>query len=92
VGSFNLDPRSLYINTELGMVVESGDIAEAMASSGLESLETVAYRLQLNPRGRLNWRYNSSGQTLIARTEPDTSLWRRILTRLMGLLPIEGQM
>jgi putative cardiolipin synthase len=92
VGSFNLDPRSLYINTELGMVVESGDIAEAMASSGLESLETVAYRLQLNPRGRLNWRYNSRGQTLIARTEPDTSLWRRILTRLMGLLPIEGQM
>jgi putative cardiolipin synthase len=92
VGSFNLDPRSLYINTELGMVVESGDIAEAMASSGLESLETVAYRLQLNPRGRLNWRYNSRGQTLLARTEPDTSLWRRMLTRLMGLLPIEGQM
>ena len=92
VGSFNLDPRSLYINTELGMVVESGEIAEAMASSGLESLQTVAYRLQLNQRGRLNWHYNSRGQTLVARTEPDTSLWRRMLTRLMGLLPIEEQM
>jgi putative cardiolipin synthase len=45
VGSFNLDPRSLYINTELGMVVESGEVAEAMASSGLESLRTVAYRV-----------------------------------------------
>jgi putative cardiolipin synthase len=92
VGSFNLDPRSLYINTELGMVVESGDIAGAMASSGLESLGAVAYRLQLNRRGRLNWHYNSQGEILVARTEPDTSLWRRILTRLMGLLPIEEQM
>jgi cardiolipin synthase C len=92
VGSFNLDPRSLYINTELGMIVESVEIADAMASSGLESLETVAYRLQLNRRGRLNWHYSSRGQSLAARTEPDTSLWRRILTRLMGLLPIEEQM
>ncbi len=92
VGSFNLDPRSLYINTELGMVVESGEIGEAMASSGLESLQTVAYRLQLSQRGRLNWHYRSAGQDLVARKEPDTSLWRRILTRLMGLLPIEEQM
>ncbi len=92
VGSFNLDPRSLYINTELGMLVESDEIARAMAASGLESLKTVAYRLQLNRRGRLNWHYRSGGQDLVATTEPDTSFWRRLLTRLMGLLPIEGQM
>jgi len=92
VGSFNLDPRSLYINTELGMVVESGEIAEAMASSGLESLQRVAYRLQLNSRGRINWHYVSDGREQVAWTEPDTSFWRRLLTRLMGLLPIEGQM
>jgi putative cardiolipin synthase len=92
VGSFNLDPRSLYINTELGMVVESSEIAQAMASSGLESLKTVAYRLQLNDRGRLNWHFSSNGKEALVRTEPDTSLWRRILTRLMGLLPIEGQL
>ena len=92
VGSFNLDPRSLYINTELGMVVESDEIARAMAASGLESLKNVAYRLQLTRRGRLNWHYRSGGQDLVATTEPDTSFWRRLLTRLMGLLPIEGQM
>ncbi|NCF23063.1 MAG: phospholipase D family protein [Gammaproteobacteria bacterium] len=92
VGSFNLDPRSLYINTELGMIVESDEIGEAMASSGLESLKTVAYRLQLNQRGRLNWHYGSGGHDVVAGKEPDTSLWRRLLTRLMGLLPIEEQM
>ena len=92
VGSFNLDPRSLYINTELGMVVESAEIAEAMAASGLESLRTAAYRLRLSPAGRLNWHYRSNGRELVARKEPDTSFWRRLLTRLMGLLPIESQM
>jgi cardiolipin synthase C len=92
VGSFNLDPRSLYINTELGMVVESREIAQAMASSGLESLQMAAYRLKLTRRGRLNWHYKSDGRDLVAAREPDTSFWRRLMTRLMGLLPIEGQM
>jgi hypothetical protein len=63
-----------------------------MAASGLESLQTMAYRLQLNGRGRINWHYVSNGLELVARTEPDTRFWRRLLTRLMGLLPIEGQM
>jgi len=92
VGSFNLDPRSLYINTELGMVVESPQIAGSMASSGLASLHSSAYRLDLSARGRLTWLYQSDGETRTAVTEPDTSFWRRLLTRIMGLLPIEGQM
>ena len=92
VGTFNLDPRSLYINTELGVVVESRQMAGSMASAGLESLRFAAYRLRVNQRGRLNWHYASDGEERIASKEPDTSLWRRFLTRLMGLLPIEGQM
>jgi putative cardiolipin synthase len=92
VGSFNLDPRSLYINTELGVVVESPQMSARMASAGLESLQLAAYQLKLNSRGRLNWHYASRGQSLIATREPDTSLWRRFLTRLLGWLPIEEQM
>jgi len=92
VGSFNLDPRSLYINTELGVVVESPQMAASMASAGLEALQLSAYQLKLNSNGRLNWHFTSRGQSLIATREPDTSLWRRFLTRLMGWLPIEGQM
>lgn len=92
VGSFNLDPRSLYINTELGVVVESPQMAASMASAGLQALRLTAYQLKLNGKGRLNWHYTSRGQGRIATREPDTSLWRRFLTRLMGWLPIEGQM
>jgi putative cardiolipin synthase len=52
----------------------------------------AAYRLKLTRRGRLNWHYKSDGRDLVAAREPDTSFWRRLMTRLMGLLPIEGQM
>ena len=92
VGTFNLDPRSLFINTELGIVVDSPQMAESMAAAGLESLRFAAYRLRLNRRGRLHWHYTTRGEERIANKEPDTSVWRRLLTRLMGLLPIEGQM
>jgi putative cardiolipin synthase len=92
VGSFNLDPRSLYINTELGMIVESDELAGNLAAAGIESLKVSAYALQLGRRGRLQWSYWQAGREQIATKEPHTSFWRRLLTRLMGLLPIEGQM
>ena len=92
VGSFNLDPRSLYINTELGIIVRSPEMSGSVASAGLDSLEVAAYRLRLNRRGRIDWYYRKRGEERVARKEPDTSIWRRLLTRLMGLLPIEGQM
>jgi len=92
VGSFNLDPRSLYINTEMGMMVESPEMASTMMSSGLESLLAAAYQLRLNSKGRLSWHFKSYNRSHIATTEPETGFWRRFRTRLMGLLPIEGQM
>jgi len=92
VGSFNLDPRSLYINTEMGMVVEGPEMATTMASSGLDSLQSSAYQLQLNHKGRLTWHHMRDGHDRELTTEPDTGFWRRLRTRLMSLLPIEGQM
>ena len=92
VGSFNLDPRSFYINTEMGMVVEAPEMASSMAVSGLESFQSSAYRLGLNQRGRLTWHQAGDGKGRVLTTEPETGFWRRFRTRLMGLLPIERQM
>ena len=92
VGSFNLDPRSFYINTEMGMVVDGPQLADSLASTGLASLQTTAYRLRLNPRGRIVWQFADDGSKRVVATEPHTSVWRRFRTWLMGLLPIESQM
>lgn len=92
VGSFNLDPRSLYLNTEMGMAVDSPILAGRMANSILESLPDFAYKLGLSDKGKLHWLLQSAGVEEVITTEPQTSLWRRFLTRLMSLLPIEGQL
>ena len=92
VGSFNLDPRSLYLNTEMGMEVESDDLAESMATSILDSLPDFAYKLRLSRKNRLQWLLQTAGVEEIITTEPQTSLWRRFTTKLLSLLPIEEQM
>ncbi len=92
VGSFNLDPRSLYLNTEMGVNVESEVLAGMMADDIVDALEKTTYRLRLRDNRRLQWVYLADGVEMHANKEPHTSLWRRIRTRLMGYLPIEGQM
>lgn len=92
VGSFNLDPRSLYLNTEMGMVVDSGELAGSMAASILDSLPNIAYRLQLSEKRRLQWLLKAASGDEVITTEPQTTWWRRFKTRLMSFLPIESQM
>ena len=92
VGSFNLDPRSLYLNTEMGMEVESEALAGSMATSILDSLPDSAYKLRLSRKNKLQWLLQTAGVEEVITTEPQTSLWRRFLTKLMSLLPIEEQM
>jgi len=92
VGSFNLDPRSLYLNTEMGMAVTSPILAGTMAASILDILPDFAYKLRLSSKGKLQWLLQTAGVEEVITTEPQTSLWRRFLTKLMSLLPIEGQM
>ncbi len=92
VGSFNLDPRSLYINTEMGIVVESANLGSLMAQSIVDSLPESAYRLYLGRSGGLRWSYRCGHDEHVMKTEPETAVLRRLATRLMSLLPIEGQM
>jgi len=92
VGSFNLDPRSLYLNTEMGMAVKSDELAGSMARSIHDSLPDIAYELQLSERGRLQWLLQAAGGQEVITTEPQTTWWRRFKTKLLSFLPIEGQM
>ena len=92
VGSFNIDPRSVYLNTELGLAVDSFDLAVDLANSILDTLPEYAYKLSLSEKGKLQWLLQTSGVDEVITTEPQTGLWRRFLTKLMSLLPIEEQM
>ena len=92
VGSFNLDPRSASINTEMGLLFESPQAAAGLRAA-LEAQMTpeVSYRLGLR-HGRLVWTEWRDGEALEHRREPDAPLRRRLPARLIAWLPIESQL
>lgn len=47
VGSMNLDPRSINLNTEIGVLIYSKNLAEYTSQAFLEALPTHAWRLDI---------------------------------------------
>jgi len=92
VGSLNVDPRSIDLNTELGLVIDSAELAEGL-HGGIEELLTPpnSWRLSLE-EGALVWNGLRDGEAVRLETEPDTSAWERFQVYLLGFLPIEGQL
>ena len=88
VGSFNLDPRSAELNTEMGLLIDSPALArslpQALAVTGPES----AYALSLDG-GTLRWTTLENGQRTVFDREPHASLRRRVVVRILSWLPIE---
>jgi putative cardiolipin synthase len=89
VGSANLDPRSLRINTEMGLLVRS----ERFNRSVREALEgdfsaANAWRLELQVDGSVNW--IADDQRLAS--QPAASFMQRLEDWFFSHLPIEGEM
>ncbi|AOY90310.1 hypothetical protein BKP64_15150 [Marinobacter salinus] len=89
VGSFNFDPRSAHINTELGFLIKSPELAEALESGFAEQVRFTAYEVVLNSDGDLRWLEFTGTETIRHRHEPDTGLLKRTLVFLLSLLPVE---
>ena len=47
IGSLNLDPRAVTHNTEIGVMLESTEIATGMSDRFDQNIEQVAFRLEL---------------------------------------------
>lgn len=87
VGSMNMDPRSIYENTELGVVVDSPKLSRNITSWFDLNLKGVAYELSLAEDGSLVWQDMESGER--QRTEPNTHLFGRMVQKFLGWLPVE---
>lgn len=89
VGSMNLDPRSALLNTELGLLVDSPELARQLLTVvGLQMHPRNSFRLELEPvpggASRLTWVGEEKGAPVRLTTEPKSSWWRRTSTRVMG--------
>ena len=90
VGSFNFDPRSARLNTEIGFVIDSPTLAGQLDDAFNQRIPASAYQVQLGQDGRLFWSEQRDGQTVLHDTEPGATLWQRFCVWLLSLLPIDS--
>ncbi|UNU73196.1 phospholipase D family protein [Moraxella nasovis] len=90
IGSYNIDPRSANINTELGVVIDDESLATQL-HQGLDSQDMlhIAYKLSLNPNGKIIWQTIEDGKIVTYDTEPNTTKKDRAITYTLSLLPID---
>ena len=89
IGSLNFDPRSARLNTEMGIVLDSPEIAADMRQELRQMAPEYAYKVILDPKGRrLRWQ-DPDRPGEILKNEPDAGLWKRLFSNILSLFPIE---
>ena len=89
VGSFNLDPRSRDLNTEMGLVIESPALAAELDRRLTQSMPAQAYHVRLEADGRLVWLEQTEHGVIRYETEPGAGFWKRVEVRILSWLPID---
>jgi putative cardiolipin synthase len=93
VGSMNLDPRSAFLNTEMGILADSPELAEQLLQQfDFSTSPELSYRVRLEPDGELVWYDRGGGHDRRWQHEPDASFLRRAGVTLQRLLPIDSQL
>jgi putative cardiolipin synthase len=97
VGSWNYDQRSLRINTEIGLLIDSSDLASQVANRFAEMTRPQeAYRVVLKPnahgRPSLAWDTEFNHQPAELRHEPSRGWWQRVRVHLLALLPLQPEL
>ena len=89
VGSFNFDPRSARLNTEMGFVIRSQAMASRLEDGLAGLLAQRAYRVRLRHDGALQWVEQVDGVEVVHDEEPGVGFWRKFGVKVLSLLPIE---
>ncbi|WP_171125632.1 MULTISPECIES: phospholipase D family protein [unclassified Ruegeria] len=88
IGSYNLDPRSARLNTEMGLMIESAAIAESLAEKLANT--DFSYRVELNEDDEIVWlQEEQDGTVTVYTADPETSGFQRALTAVVRWLPVE---
>ena len=89
IGSANLDPRSLVLNTEFNLVIESTELNRRLRDFIQVDFDPRnAWDLQLQPNGSLHW----VGDDEVKTSQPANSAIQRIENWILSAMPIEQEM
>ncbi|HRO59681.1 MAG TPA: phospholipase D family protein [Burkholderiaceae bacterium] len=84
IGSMNMDPRSVWLNSELAIVIPDEDIAAQVLQLYEEVVEKSSYRLRLDEDGNLQWIGGTPQAPVVEGREPGASIGLRALLFLLG--------
>ena len=83
VGSMNIDPRSIALNTETGLIIRSPVLSEAVARLFDDSVRDSAYRVTKDD-GHLRWTTHENGKEVVVDHEPEVGLGRRTWIQMLA--------
>ena len=89
VGSFNFDPRSALLNTELGFVIDSPMLAGQIEKAFNTEVPQRSYTLKLSQAGDIEWHTTGTTPPAVLTTEPGSSWWSRAGMVFFSWLPID---
>ena len=96
IGSLNLDPRSFYENSEIGLMLNSVEVSERIAKTYVDNIAKNAFRLELakdeDGDEFLLWHGYKDGEPVTFDADPYTSFWLRLGAGFLSLLPVESQL
>jgi len=92
LGSFNWDPRSVDINTELGVIMKSPELTQGILTRLDAELDENAYEVILNDKGKIRWLDKSGDEVVVLDNEPQTGWWRRFVVDFYKILPVKKQL
>ena len=92
VGSTNIDPRSIRQNSEVGMVIQSPSLAKSIQKRFDRVVDDYVFKVGKAETGSLNWVYSNTQRSEVFMSEPDATLWSKIVSKLAEWLPVESQL
>jgi putative cardiolipin synthase len=87
IGSFNFDPRSANLNTELGVIIRDPGLSEHYLERVDGLLGEQTFEVFLNEDGKLRWRGNRGGEEIIYDKEPETTWGQRFMAGFARIIP-----
>jgi putative cardiolipin synthase len=95
IGSMNVDQRSLHLNTEIGLIIDSPELARQVAQRFADIAQPAnSYLLMLEEadvsgQRHLVWRTLEDGKPVDFHAEPAVTAWQRLEVDLLSLLPLD---
>ncbi|MBO6224051.1 MAG: phospholipase D family protein [Psychrobacter sp.] len=89
IGSYNVDPRSANINTEMGVIINDDQLAKQLHGALSDDLLNQAYEVKLLDNGKLQWHTMEDDKKVVYDSEPRVDVSDHVWLTIMSWLPID---